>query len=109
MEEYSSLYAGGMADTRQHRRELLETVETQKETISKYETRLRDLVRAYKGLAKEKEALEATLKAISEDANEGEGAEEDGEDEEEAQEEEGDGEEKQEGEEQQKGVCVSLC
>ncbi len=49
---------------RSRRRELLETIEEQKETLSKYETRLRDVVRAYKGLAKEKEALEETLKAV---------------------------------------------
>jgi hypothetical protein len=50
---------------RQSRRELLETIETQKETLAKYETRLRDVVRAYKGLAKEKEALEKSLSALN--------------------------------------------
>ncbi len=33
--------------------------------MSRYETRLRDVVRAYKGLAKEKEALEKSLAALS--------------------------------------------
>ena len=47
------------------RRELVETIDTQKEQLSRYETRLRDVVRAYKGLAKEKEALEKSLSAIS--------------------------------------------
>ena len=43
---------------RQRRRDLLETIENQEKTIAKYETRLRDVVRAYKGVVKEKEALE---------------------------------------------------
>lgn len=47
------------------RRELQETIEKQQEQINRYETRLRDLVRAYKGLTKEKEALEKSLNAIS--------------------------------------------
>ena len=33
--------------------------------LCRYEARLKDVVRAYKGLAKEKETLETTLKAIS--------------------------------------------
>ena len=41
-----------------------ETIESQKETISKYESRLRDLVRAYKGVVKEKDALQKSLSAI---------------------------------------------
>ena len=49
----------------QGRRELLEVVAQQKEQISRYETRLKDVVRAYKGLAKEKETLETSLKAIT--------------------------------------------
>lgn len=47
------------------RRELQETIDRQSEQLSRYETRLRDLVRAYKGLTKEKEALEKSLSAIS--------------------------------------------
>ena len=47
------------------RRELVETIDKQNEQLSRYETRLRDVVRAYKGLAKEKEALEKSLAALS--------------------------------------------
>jgi len=47
------------------RRQLLEALEAKDQTLSRYETRLRDVVRAYKGLAKEKEALEETVKALS--------------------------------------------
>jgi chromosome segregation ATPase len=54
--------AGG---DRVSRRELVETIDKQNEQLSRYETRLRDVVRAYKGLAKEKEALEKSLSAIS--------------------------------------------
>ncbi|KAK6183466.1 hypothetical protein SNE40_010943 [Patella caerulea] len=46
--------------------ELLKTIDSQKEQLTRYETRLRDVVRAYKGIVKEKEALEASLKVISE-------------------------------------------
>jgi len=55
---------------RQGRRELLEVISQQKEQMSRYETRLKDVVRAYKGLAKEKETLEASLKAITAAVNE---------------------------------------
>lgn len=51
------------------KRELLATVEKQREQISKYETKLKDVVRAYKGLLKEKEALEASLSALAETQN----------------------------------------
>ena len=47
------------------RRELQEIIDRQTDQLSRYETRLRDLVRAYKGLTKEKEALEKSLSAIS--------------------------------------------
>ncbi|XP_069764396.1 GRIP and coiled-coil domain-containing protein 1 isoform X2 [Narcine bancroftii] len=47
------------------KRELLDTIETQKKQLSQYQTRLRDVVRAYKSLLKEKEALEASLKVLS--------------------------------------------
>mgnify|MGYP001207627684 FL=1 len=53
--------AGG---EKQSRRELVDTIEEQKEKISKYENRLRDMIRAYKGLTKEKEALENSLKIL---------------------------------------------
>ena len=49
---------------KQSRRELVDTIEEQKEKISKYENRLRDMIRAYKGLTKEKEALENSLKSL---------------------------------------------
>ena len=45
--------------------ELTELVESQREQLRRYEARLRDLVRAYKSLQKEKEALEASVKALS--------------------------------------------
>ncbi|XP_053113071.1 GRIP and coiled-coil domain-containing protein 1 [Hemicordylus capensis] len=44
---------------------LLETVEVQKQQLQQYQVRLRDVVRAYKSLLAEKEALEASLKALS--------------------------------------------
>ena len=40
-------------------------ISQQKEQIARYETRLKDVVRAYKGLAKEKETLETSLKVIT--------------------------------------------
>lgn len=45
--------------------ELLETIENQKVQISRYESRLSDLVSAYKSLQNEKQALEASVKALS--------------------------------------------
>ena len=54
-----------MASDKSHsRRELLETIEQQKDQIGRYEARLRDVVHAYKGLVKEKEALENSLKIL---------------------------------------------
>ena len=50
---------------RQSRRELEETIEQQNEQITNYEKKLRDLVRAYKGLVKEKEALEKSLAILN--------------------------------------------
>ncbi|KAL7643999.1 UNVERIFIED_CONTAM: hypothetical protein RMT77_006012 [Armadillidium vulgare] len=47
------------------RKELLATIEQQREKITKYESKISDLVRAYKSLAKEKEALQASLAALS--------------------------------------------
>eukprot|EP00058_Branchiostoma_floridae_P022980 XP_002608470.1 hypothetical protein BRAFLDRAFT_96606 [Branchiostoma floridae] len=47
------------------RRELIETIEQQKDRIARLENRLRDVVTAYKGLAKEKEALEASIKVLT--------------------------------------------
>ena len=42
-----------------------QVISQQKEQIARYETRLKDVVRAYKGLAKEKETLETSLKVIT--------------------------------------------
>ncbi|XP_064621345.1 GRIP and coiled-coil domain-containing protein 1-like [Lineus longissimus] len=50
---------------RASRSELLDTIESQREQLQRYEKKLRDLVHAYKSLGKEKEALEATLKCLS--------------------------------------------
>lgn len=47
-------------------RELSETNEQQKEQLSRYEKKLRDVIQAYKGILKEKEALEASLNALNE-------------------------------------------
>lgn len=47
------------------RRELLETIETQKQQLLRFQARLKDVVHAYKSLLKEKEALEASLKVLS--------------------------------------------
>ncbi|XP_023344180.1 GRIP and coiled-coil domain-containing protein 1 isoform X1 [Eurytemora carolleeae] len=64
---------------KQGRRELLEVIEQQKEQLGRYEARLKDVVRAYKGLVKEKETLETSLKVITaaaatdEQGKEGEG------------------------------------
>ena len=57
-------------EAKQGRRELLEVIAQQKEQLARYETRLKDVVRAYKGLAKEKETLETSLKAITAAVNE---------------------------------------
>jgi predicted RNase H-like nuclease (RuvC/YqgF family) len=53
------------APARVSRRELVESLTRREETISKYETRLRDVVRAYKGVVKEKEALEVSTASLS--------------------------------------------
>lgn len=47
------------------KKELLETIETQKQQLLQYQARLKDVVRAYKSLLKEKEALEASIKVLS--------------------------------------------
>ena len=49
----------------QSRRELEETIEQQREQIINYEKITRDLVRAYKGFVKEKEALEKSLAILN--------------------------------------------
>ncbi|XP_026469851.1 uncharacterized protein LOC113373792 [Ctenocephalides felis] len=50
--------------------ELQTLVSKQKEQLTRYENRLRDLLTAYKGLFKEKEALEITLATFSKNVNE---------------------------------------
>lgn len=47
------------------KKDLLETIETQKKQLFQYQARLKDVVRAYKSLLKEKEALEASIKVLS--------------------------------------------
>lgn len=47
------------------RKELLDTVESQKKQLIHYQTRIKDVVQAYKSLLKEKEALEASLKVLT--------------------------------------------
>uniref|UniRef100_A0A0K8TTZ7 Putative myosin-11 n=1 Tax=Tabanus bromius TaxID=304241 RepID=A0A0K8TTZ7_TABBR len=46
-------------------RSLESTINSQKEQLSRYEARLKDVVAAYKGLLKEKEALESSLAAVT--------------------------------------------
>ena len=65
-----------MSEQKQSRRELLDTIESQNEKISKYKTRLNDVVRAYQGLVKEKEALESSLKVLQKPENSDENSEE---------------------------------
>ncbi|XP_059843133.1 GRIP and coiled-coil domain-containing protein 1 [Hypanus sabinus] len=60
MEKFGVNFGGGPS-----KRELLDTIETQKKQLFQYQTRLRDVVQAYKSLLKEKEALEASLKVLS--------------------------------------------
>lgn len=60
MEKFGMSFGGGPS-----RKELLDTVESQKKQLIQYQTRFRDVVRAYKSLLKEKEALEASLKVLS--------------------------------------------
>lgn len=47
------------------RKELLDTIESQKKQLVQYQSRFKDVVRAYKSLLKEKEALEASLKVLT--------------------------------------------
>ncbi|XP_067387520.1 GRIP and coiled-coil domain-containing protein 1 [Emydura macquarii macquarii] len=60
MEKFGMNFGGGPS-----KKDLLETVESQKQQLLQYQTRLKDIVRAYKSLLKEKEALEASLKVLS--------------------------------------------
>lgn len=47
------------------RKDLLDTVESQKKQLVQYQSRFKDVVQAYKSLLKEKEALEASLKVLT--------------------------------------------
>ncbi|XP_061570884.1 GRIP and coiled-coil domain-containing protein 1 [Cololabis saira] len=60
MDKFGMSFGGGPG-----RKELLETIESQKKQLVQYQTRFKDVVRAYKSLLKEKEALEASLKVLS--------------------------------------------
>ncbi|XP_028392535.1 GRIP and coiled-coil domain-containing protein 1-like [Dendronephthya gigantea] len=51
----------------QSKKELVALLERQKEQLKRYEARLRDVVQAYKGLQKEKNVLEKSLRALSSD------------------------------------------
>ncbi|XP_058718606.1 GRIP and coiled-coil domain-containing protein 1-like isoform X1 [Poecile atricapillus] len=60
MEKFGMNFGGGPS-----RKELLETIETQKQQLQRFQARLKDVVLAYKSLLKEKEALESSLKVLS--------------------------------------------
>nr|XP_009923978.1 PREDICTED: GRIP and coiled-coil domain-containing protein 1 [Haliaeetus albicilla] len=60
MEKFGMNFGGGPS-----KKDLLETIESQKKQLLQYQVRLKDVVRAYKSLLKEKEALEASLKVLS--------------------------------------------
>lgn len=62
MERLGALGGGGGGGP--SRRELAEAVEGQRRQLGEYQARLRDVVGAYKSLLKEKEALEAGLRAL---------------------------------------------
>ncbi|CAO1407073.1 unnamed protein product [Diamesa serratosioi] len=51
-----------------------ETINTQREQITRYQTRLKDVVTAYKSLLKEKEAVDASLAAISNNLKDSDGS-----------------------------------
>lgn len=60
MEKFGMNFGGGPS-----KRDLLEALEGQKQQLAQYQARLQDVVRAYKSLRQEKEALEASVKALS--------------------------------------------
>ncbi|KAM9496079.1 GRIP and coiled-coil domain-containing protein 1 [Clarias gariepinus] len=60
MEKFGMSFGGGLS-----KKELLETIESQKKQLIQYQARFKDLVQAYKSLLKEKEALEASLKVLT--------------------------------------------
>ena len=47
------------------KKDMFDTIESQKKQLIQYQTRFKDVVRAYKSLMKEKEALEASLKVLT--------------------------------------------
>ncbi|XP_035640004.1 GRIP and coiled-coil domain-containing protein 1-like [Oncorhynchus keta] len=60
MEKFGMSFGGGPS-----KKELVDTIETQRKQLVQYQTRFKDVVRAYKSLMKEKEALEASLKVLT--------------------------------------------
>ncbi|XP_044041173.1 GRIP and coiled-coil domain-containing protein 1 [Siniperca chuatsi] len=60
MEKFGMSFGGGPS-----RKDLLDTIESQKKQLVQYQTRFKDVVQAYKSLLKEKEALEASLKVLT--------------------------------------------
>ncbi|OCT87158.1 GRIP and coiled-coil domain containing 1 S homeolog isoform X1 [Xenopus laevis] len=60
MEKLGMSFGGGPS-----KKELQDLVETQRKQIQQYQARLKDIVRAYKSLQKEKEALEASIHVLS--------------------------------------------
>nr|XP_046235663.1 GRIP and coiled-coil domain-containing protein 1 [Scatophagus argus] len=60
MEKFGMSFGGGPS-----RKDLLDTIESQKKQLAQYQTRFKDVVRAYKSLLKEKEALETSLKVLT--------------------------------------------
>ncbi|KAK2859271.1 hypothetical protein Q5P01_003891 [Channa striata] len=60
MEKFGMSFGGGPG-----RKELLDTIDSQKKQLVQYQTRFKDVVQAYKSLLKEKEALEASLKVLT--------------------------------------------
>nr|XP_056702958.1 GRIP and coiled-coil domain-containing protein 1 [Euleptes europaea] len=60
MEKFGMNFGSGPS-----KKDLQETVEAQRKQLAQYQGRLKDVVRAYKSLLKEKEALEASLRVLS--------------------------------------------
>ncbi|MBN3296837.1 GCC1 protein, partial [Amia calva] len=60
MDKFGMSFGGGPS-----KKELLDTIDGQKKQLTQYQTRFKDVVRAYKSLLKEKEALEASLKVLT--------------------------------------------
>ncbi|XP_019365256.1 PREDICTED: GRIP and coiled-coil domain-containing protein 1 [Gavialis gangeticus] len=60
MEKFGMNFGGGPS-----KRDLVETIESQKKQLLQYQARLKDVVQAYKSLLKEKDALEASVTVLS--------------------------------------------